>query len=373
MPETTDNLDEYPTIAIVYLSFHCEPYIDDVVSALKNVTYPKDKLELVVVDNPHPEHGSSVRYLEENVMPMSGEELPHITLLPQEENLGFAGGNNKGAEWAQENDYDYVFFHNNDGFVAANCFEPLVELMEQDDDVGMAQSMMYLHPDTDKINSTGNSFHYLGFGFCTDYRKPVEAYDKEGPQEIGYASGAALMIPTDLIEEYGAWDEDYFLYHEDMEWSFRLRSAGYKIRMMPDSVFYHKYQFSRSITKFYYMERNRYGTWLRFFSWPTLLLLLPMEIILEFGLLVYSIKNGWFKKRLEILGYWLKPSSWKLWLKKRKETQEIKDISDRELLKKTHPVIEFQEKSMQDPLLQNIGNPIMKLYYYIVVRGLIWW
>lgn len=366
-------MENYPKIAIVYLSFHCEPYIDDVVSALKKVTYPKDKLELVIVDNPHPEHGPSVKHIEENVMPMSGEEIPHVTLLPQEENLGFAGGNNKGAEWAIENDYDYVFFHNNDGFVASNCFEPLVELMEEDEEVGMAQSLMLLHPETELINSTGNSFHYLGFGFCSDYREPVKSLDLDEPREVGYASGAALMLKTELIEEYGAWDEDYFLYHEDMEWSFRLRSAGYKVQMVPDSVFYHKYQFSRSITKFYWMERNRYGTWLRFFSWPTLLVLLPMELIIEVGLWVYAFKNGWLDKRWEIVSYWLKPSSWKLWLKKRKETQEIKDISDRELLSYATPEIKFQEKSMQDPLLQNIGNPLMKLYYYLVVRILIWW
>ena len=366
-------MENYPKIAIVYLSFHCEPYIDDVVSSLKKVTYPKDKLELVIVDNPHPEHGPSVKHIEENVMPMSGEEIPHVTLLPQDENLGFAGGNNKGAEWAMENDYDYVFFHNNDGFVASNCFEPLVEHMEENEDVGMAQSLMLLHPDTDLINSTGNSFHYLGFGFCSDYRKPVKQLDIEEPKEVGYASGAALMLRTDLIEEYGAWDEDYFLYHEDMEWSFRLRSAGYKIHMVPDSVFYHKYQFSRSITKFYWMERNRYGTWLRFFSWPTLLVLLPMELIIEVGLWIYAFKNGWLDKRWEIFSYWLKPSNWKMWLEKRKKTQEIKEVSDRELLSYATPEIKFQEKSMQDPLLQNIGNPIMKLYYYLVVRVLIWW
>ena len=53
----------YPKIAIIYLSFHSEPYMDDVVSALKKITYPKDRLELVIVDNPHPEYGSSFRYI----------------------------------------------------------------------------------------------------------------------------------------------------------------------------------------------------------------------------------------------------------------------------------------------------------------------
>ena len=47
-----------PKVAIVYLSYHCEPYLDEVVDSLERLTYPKERLELVVVDNPHPEHGS---------------------------------------------------------------------------------------------------------------------------------------------------------------------------------------------------------------------------------------------------------------------------------------------------------------------------
>ena len=61
VPYICFNYMPQPKIAIIYLSFHCEPYIDDVMSALKKLTYPKDKLAFVVVDNPHPEYGSSIR------------------------------------------------------------------------------------------------------------------------------------------------------------------------------------------------------------------------------------------------------------------------------------------------------------------------
>lgn len=366
-------LTNYPKIAIVYLSFHCEPYMDDVVSALKNITYPKDKLEFVIVDNPHPEYGSSVRYIEENVMPLSGKELPHTTLLAQSENLGFAGGNNKGVEWALAHNFDYVFFHNNDGFVAANAFEPLVDVLEQDKTVGIAQSLLLLHPETDLVNSTGNSFHYLGFGYCGDYRRPVKELNLPEKREVDYASGAAFMISTELIRKYGMWDHDFFLYHEDLEWSYRIRVAGYKIVMLRDSVFYHKYQFSRSITKFYWMDRNRYGVMLMFFRWPTLLLLFPMAFILEFGLWLFAWKGGWAKKRSEVYKYWLQWKHWKLWLGKRKYIQSIRQVSDRYLLSFSVPDIAFQEREMENPLLVYVGNPVMKLYYWIVVKGLIWW
>jgi len=366
-------MTNYPRIAIVYLSFHCEPYMDDVVSALKKISYPKDKLEFIIVDNPHPTHGPSVRYIQEHVIPLSGNEIPHTTLLLQKENLGFAGGNNKGVEWAIEHNFDYVFFHNNDGFLATNAFEPLVEAMEADKKIGLAQSLMLLYPETDLLNSTGNSFHYLGFGYCNEYRTKFKDLNLPEVKEISYASGATLMARVDLIKEFGSWDNDFFLYHEDLEWSFRLRSAGYKIVLVRDSIFYHKYQFSRSIEKFYWMERNRFGVMLMFFRWPTLLLLTPMCIVLEIGLWFFAAKGGWLDKRVKVYKYWLQWKHWKLWLGKRKNIQKIRKVSDRYLLKYSVSGIHFQEKSMKNPVLKYIGNPVIKVYYWIVVRCLVWW
>lgn len=364
----------YPKIAIVYLQFyHNESHIDDAVSSLKKISYPKDRIEFIIVANPHPKHGSFVRYIEETVLPLSGTTIPHVTLLPQKENLGFAGGNNVGARWAVENNFDYIFFHNNDGFLATNALEPLIKAMEGDDKIGMAQSLMLLHPETDLINGAGNSFHYLGFGFCDQYRKKFRDLSLPEVKEISYASGAAMLVRTDLIIKYGMWDEDFFLYHEDLEWSLRLRAAGYKIVLVRDSIFYHKYNFSRSIDKFFWMERNRYGVMLMFFRLPTLLLLLPMAIIIEAGLWFFAIKNGWYKKRIEVYKYWLKSKNWKIWLKKRKNIQKIRKVSDRFLLSFAVSEIKFQEKEMENPLLVYIANPLMKLYYWVVVKGLIWW
>jgi len=361
-----------PKIAIIYLSYHCEPYIDDVVSALKKLTYPRESVEFVVVDNPHPEHGSSVRYLEENVMPLSGEMIPHVTILPQKENLGFAGGNNEGIKWALENGYDYIYLHNNDGFLAANALESLVETMEADKTIGATQSLMLLHPDTEFVNSTGNEFQYLGFGFCGGYRTKFSELNLPVVKDIAYASGAAIMMRADLLRELGLWDHDFFLYHEDLEYSFRLRVAGYSIKLVKDSIFYHKYQFSRSIQKFYWMERNRYGVMLMFFKWPTLLLLLPMELVLECGLWLFAFKGGWWKERVKVYKYWLKLSSWKLWLGKRKNIQKIKKIKDKDLLKNAVAEINFQEKSMENPLLRWVGNPVMK-FYFVIVKFVIFW
>jgi GT2 family glycosyltransferase len=367
-------MQEYPKVAIVYLLYyHNKSYVDDAVAALKKMTYPKDKVEFIVVSNEHPKDGSFVHYIEESVMPLSGKEIPHVTILPQKENLGFAGGNNAGTDWALENDFDYVYYHNNDGFFAANALEPIVNAMEKDEKIGIAQSLLLMHPETNLINTAGNSYHYLGFGFCDQYRTEVSTLHLPEVKNISYASGAGFLVSTKLIKKFGAWDHDFFLYHEDLEWSFRLRAAGYKVVMVRDSVFYHKYQFSRSIEKFFWMERNRFAVMLMFFKLPTLILLAPMMIILEAGLWLFALKGKWVGKRVDVWKYWLQPKHWKLWLGKRKKIQKLRIVSDRYLLSFSVPEIRFQEESMKNSLLKYVGNPMMKAYYFVVVKMMIWW
>jgi len=366
--------NEFKKIAIIYLLYyHNQSYIDDMVSALKRMTYPKDKIELVIVSNPHPVEGSFVRYLEETVVPLSGKEIPHVTILSQNENLGFAGGNNVGTEWAIQNNFDYVYYHNNDGFFASNALEPLVQAFENDEKIGIAQSLIMLYPETELINSAGNDFHYLGFGFCHGYREKIQNVKLPAIAEVNYASGAGMMVKVDLIKKFGMWNKDFFMYHEDLEWCLRLRIAGYKIKIVRDSIFYHKYQFGRSVDKFFFMERNRHAVMLMFFRWPTLLLLFPIGIILEFGLWLFSIKNGYVKKRVEVYKYWLKWSNWQLWLKKRKYIQSIRQVNDRYLLKHTVSGINFQEKEVESGLVKYVANPIMGLYYWLIVRIFIFW
>jgi len=369
----TATAKELPTIAIVYLLYyHNESYVDDMVQALKLVEYPKDKLALVIVSNPHPEQGHFLRYIEETVLPFSEKTLPKVITLPQEENIGFAEGNNAGSDWAVAHGYDYVFFHNNDGFIDRGALRPIAEHMESHPRVGAAQMLMLLYPDTEYINSTGNIFHYLGFGYSGNYRKKLTEVPLNPIEDIPYASGAALLVRASTIAELGAWETGFFMYHEDVEWSLRLRIAGYDIHLVRDSIFFHKYQFSRSITNFFWMERNRYGVLLMYYRWPTLALLSPMLAVMELGQIFFAIKRGWFSERKKLYAYWVKKESWQMWLAKRKRIQSLRTRTDRYMLSYTVPTIAFQEKFMEHWLLSHVANPIMTVYYWFI-RAVVRW
>ncbi len=361
-----------PKVAIIYLSFNSDIYLDDMISALEKSAYPKEQVELVVVDNPHPKFGLSMRILEEKLLPISGQSIPHVTLLPQKENLGFAGGNNVGIVWAIENGFDYVYFHNHDGFMASDCLEKLVEEMEKDKHIGAAQSLLLLYPETELVNTAGNSFHYLGFGYCGSFRHKKSDLKLREVEEVGYASGASVIMRSKLLKEYGLWDKDFFLYHEDLEYSLRMKSVGYKTVIVRDAIFYHKYQFSRNQDKFYYMERNRFGVMLMYFKWQTLLVLLPMALVMELGLIFFAIISGWFKIKMNVYKYWLTPSSWKLWLGKRKNIQSIRQVPDSAILKMASDKVIFEAKDINNPLLKYVANPLMTVYWFIAKKIIVW-
>jgi len=149
-------------------------------------------------------------------------------------------------------------------------------------------------------------------------------------------------------------------------------APGWKSVLAPSSLVYHKYEFSRSITKYYYMERNRYGVLLMFYKWPTLILILPMFVVMEIGLWFFAWRGGWLDKRIKVFQYWRRRENIRLWLAKRRRIQKMRTISDRDILKISSPGIYFQDKEVENWLLTYVANPVMTLYYWIL-RFFIFW
>ncbi len=289
-----------PRIAIIYLSFHAEPYMERAVEAWSALNYPRESLAVVIVDNTHPTFGSSVSSWEA-VLAKYGTRLPNTVVLPQTENAGFTRGTNVGIVWALAQEFDYIYLHNQDGFMAPNALQPLVAAFVQDPTVGVAQSLILLAYAPTLINSAGNALHFLGFGYCAKLRRPIDEAGKN-PFEIDYASGAGMLLSAEVVKKYGALDDDFFLYHEDLEYSLRVRSVGKRIVCVPGSVFFHDYAFSRNLQKWYYMERNRWAVLLMYFRWRTLLLLVPALLVAEIGILLTAAIFGWLPHKLHAYG-----------------------------------------------------------------------
>lgn len=353
-------------VAIIIVNYNGIKYLPDLLGSIFDYKPSSVNQEVILVDN------NSV----DDSVSLVKEYFTQVKILEQGKNLGFAKGNNIGMQYAIDHDFDYVMLLNQDTIVTQGYLDLLVNKIESDIKIAAVQPRLMLHPQTDLINSLGNVIHFLGFGYTFGHRQKIQDTLRQTQggarykiQEINYCSGAACLLKVKILKEVGLFDEDLFMYHEDLDLGWRFRLMGYQNTIVLDSVVYHKYEFSRSIKKYYFMERNRFIVIFKNYKIGTLILILPTLIIMEAGLFLFSFTNGWWKEKLKVYAYFLNPINWVKILKKRKFVQSLRIVSDQQIVSDFSGKIEHQEV---DSLVVKAINPFFNTYWQIVKRMIIW-
>ena len=229
-----------PKITIIIVTHNGRHYLDDCLGSVFNQNYPSELVKVIVVDNNSID--STVEYIKEKYV--------QVKLVENKDNPGFAKANNQGYYLAQKNRSDYVALLNQDTIVERGWLKRLVDTAESDATIAAVQPKLLLYPEKDRINSFGNSIHFLGFAYCNKY-KFKDQQDITIPFEVPYSSGAACLLKMSAIQKTDLFDDRLFMYHEDVDLGWRLRLAGYKVVLDPLSVVYHKYNYSKAKYKFY--------------------------------------------------------------------------------------------------------------------------
>lgn len=351
-----------PKIGVIIVSYNSRPYLDGLFFSLRKVKY--GNWSIVFIDNASSD--GSADYAKEKFK----NDFPNLTIMKVDKNSGFATGNNIGLKYLAENHFDYAYLLNQDTEVAPDFLEKALEKMEEG--VASAQSLIFLYNKEGKANTLGNAIHYLGFGYCYGYfwsKEKIEKYlaawrknDRE--LNIAYGSGAGIMFDMRALKDTGFFDDSYFMYHEDLDLGWRLRLAGYKNILAPESVIYHKYEFSKSIKKFYWMERNRFITIFKNYSAGMLVLISPALLAMEIGLFLFSFFSGFWREKLRVYEYFLEIKNWRALIESRKKAQSIRRVSDGKIVKYFVGKILFQD--MDNPILTKIANPIFNFYWKLV-------
>jgi hypothetical protein len=351
-----------PKVAVILINYkdYAKKYLPECIASLRVQSYPKDSFKVFIVDNAtSPETAEYLR-----------ATAPEAEIILEEKNTGFALGNNLAMERALAANYDYIVLFNMDTIADPDWLRELVSTAEADKDAGAVQSLIRLHPETDKINSLGNQLHFLGFGFCEGYGEKISDLKSPISRKFFYASGASVLYPAKVLREVGLFDPEFFMYHEDTDLSWRIGQAGYKIVLAEKSVMYHKYQFSRSILQFYYMERNRLIMLFENFRLGTLVLIFFPFLFMELGMLGFAALRGMFITKVKAYGYFLYWKNWRRMIKNKRAKAKLRKVSDRKLSRLIVGKLEFQE--IANPILRYIVNPVFNLYWR-VVRNLIFW
>lgn len=238
--------------------------------------------ELIVVDN-KPGDGSAE---------IVRELAPAARIVRTGRNTGFAGGCDAGAAVASG---DLLVILNPDaaprpGFGGA-IGRPWVEGRGWS-----AWQALVADGSGERINSAGNPIHFTGIVWAGGHGRPLAEAPAAG--EVPAASGACLAIPLASWREVGGFPEEFFMYHEDVDISVRLRSAGGAVGIEPTAVVAHDYEFAASADKWRWLERNRLAFIVRTYPGALLALLAPALIATELALLPVAAAGGWLGQKL---------------------------------------------------------------------------
>lgn len=209
-----------------------------------------------------------------------------VEMIRSEANLGFTGGNNLGMSHAVKHyQTDYFFLLNSDAEVEKNGLQALYDALQKDPKAGLATSKIYFTPGLEfhrKSYTKAERGKVLWFaGGSIDWKNLVAFH--RGVDEVDrgqfdhqttcdYATGCAFLVKRVVTEHAGILDKRFFGYYEDMDFSLRVKKAGYKLVFVPESIVWHMNGGSTvggvgSKFQQYYQTRNRllvvakHGTW----------------------------------------------------------------------------------------------------------------
>jgi GT2 family glycosyltransferase len=336
---------------------YAEKYLEDCVASLRKQDY-QGKMKIFLTDNETSERSFQ----------LISKIVPEAEFILNKNNDGFAKGNNDAMRLATAENFDYLFLINMDAVAEPDCIRKLVEVAENDDGIAAVQPRIMLWNEKEKINSLGNVTHFLGFGYSQGYKEKYSERENK-VHDIGYFSGAAVLLRAELLNNIGLFDEKYWMYNEDQELGMRIWLSGSRCVVSDTAVAYHKYEFSKSIKQFYWMDRNRILVMLECYQVLTLILILPAFFVMEFGLILFSLKSGWFKEKLRVWKYFFSLRNWKYILKARKRNQCLRKVKEREFIRLMVGKIWYQE--VDDWKLRFV-NPVFEVYW-MVCRFIIFW
>lgn len=188
--------------------------------------------------------------------------FPQVNFLYNEKNIGFAAANNIGIRKANGK---CILLLNPDTVINENSLQPMINYLDTNDDVGIVGCKIF-NADGEIERST-HSFPTLvkEFVHANEFIKKIFSYnsflskflgkvlkiksfesywDHDNIKEVDHVTAACMMIKKEAIDNVGLLDEAFFLYNEEVEWSFRFKKAGYKSVFLPESSIIHLFGYS---------------------------------------------------------------------------------------------------------------------------------
>lgn len=216
-----------PRVSVVVVNYRGAEDTIACLRALGELDYPD--LEILCVDNASP-----------------GDDAARIAaagsarLISSERNLGFAGGCNLGARHAHGT---VLAFLNNDARPHPRWIDAAVEVLRGDPTVAAVASKV-LDLDGERADFVDGGLTWFGMGYKRHADTPLADLpptEHDTAKDVLFATGSAMFVRADVFAELGGFDDDFFMFYEDVDLGWRLNLRGWRVRYEPTSIAYHRH------------------------------------------------------------------------------------------------------------------------------------
>lgn len=258
--------------SIIIVTYNHRDYLDACLTSVLKQDYPH---EVILVDN----------CSQDGTVSFIREHFPEVIVIESPDNRGYGAGNNLGVKCARG---EYVVILNPDTVVEEGWLSSLLSPLKRQPKV-ITTSKILLY-DGLAINTCGNINTIVGLTFTRGLGADPSSF--ADVEEVSGVSGASFAMSRGDYLDLGGFDENFFLYNEDSELSWRAHLHDFRIFYVPTSVVRHDYQLSVSPEKIYFLEKGRYMILKKYFSRRDILRFSPSLLIAELLTLGYALRFG---------------------------------------------------------------------------------
>jgi GT2 family glycosyltransferase len=166
--------------------------------------------------------------------------FPGLSVVRLESNCGFAGGCNAGIRQALAQGADAVLLLNNDATTHPALLAELVSALASDPRIAAAGAKTLTDESPPRIHAAYGVLTFHGSLVRIEgWLEPDLDKFNQG-RDVDMASGSALLLRREALQSVGLLDEEFFAYHEDVDWCARARRLGWRIRYVPSALVYHR-------------------------------------------------------------------------------------------------------------------------------------
>ncbi len=220
-PHRAGNPLAWPPVGIVTVNWNGWRDTLEWLNSVERLAYPT--FTLAVVDNGSSD-GSETRIK---------DQYPHLKVLQTGRNLGYPGGANAGVRFFLGEDAEFIWLLNNDTVVDPQALTALVRAAQNDSRVGLVGSVVYHYGEPGRVQFWGGA-EFNRWTATTRYLLEPQ------PDRLDYLSGASLLVRAAVFREVGLLNERLVFYWDDVDFSLRVRRAGWEMVVAQDSQVFHK-------------------------------------------------------------------------------------------------------------------------------------